>query len=78
MLQQHGWSVYWTTDPYTYLFLDFQSQSSHVRNKVSPDITLLVYPETLSQLLLVDGDAREILIEEFYREQYEQLFRKSM
>ena len=71
MLQQHGWSVYWTTDPYTYLFLDFQSQSTHVRNKVSPDITLLVYPETLAQLLLVEGDARDILIEEFYREQCE-------
>ena len=61
-----------------YLVLDFHSQSSHVRSTLKPETTLLVYPESLAQLLLVEGDARGILIEEFYREQYEQLFRKSI
>ena len=45
---------------------------------LKPETTLLVYPETLAQLLVVEGAARDVLIKEFYREHYEQLFRKSM
>lgn len=78
MLLKHGWSAYWIENPYMYLILNFNSQTTYVRSTLKPNITLLVYPESLAQLLLVEGDARDILIEEFYREQYEQLFRKSM
>lgn len=70
LLQDNDWSVYWITNPYMYLILDFQSETTHVRSHIKPD-TLLVYPETLSQLLLVNGDARDILIQELFREQSE-------
>ena len=71
LLQNHGWAVYWVDNPYMYLVLDFHSQTTYVRSTLKPEITLLVYPESLAQLLVVEGDARDILIEEFYREQRE-------
>ena len=71
MLLEHGWSVYWVTNPYMYSVLDFHSQTTHVRSSLKPETTLLVYPESLAQLLVVEGDARDILIKEFYREQCE-------
>ena len=73
LLQKHGWAVYWVTNHYTYLVLDFHSQTTYVRSSLKPETTLLVYPETLAQLLVVEGDARDVLIKEFYREQCENL-----
>ena len=73
LLQNHGWAVYWVTNQYMYLVLDFQSQTTNVRSSLIPETTLLVYPESLAQLLVVEGEARDILIKEFYREQYERL-----
>ena len=78
MLLEHGWSVHWIENPYMYLILNFHSQTAYVRSTLKPETTLLVYPESLAQLLLVEGDACDVLIQEFYREQYEQIFRKSM
>lgn len=75
LLQYHGWAVYWVTNQYMYLVLDFHSQTTHVRSSLKPETTLLAYPESLAQLLVVDGDARDILIKEFYREQRENLNR---
>ena len=75
LLQNHGWTLYWVTSQYMYLVLDFHSQTTHVRSSLRPETTLLVYPETLAQLLIIEGDARDILIKEFYREQYERLNR---
>lgn len=71
MLLEHAWSVHWIENPYTYLILNFHSQTTYVRSTLKPEITLLVYPESLAQLLLVEGDARDVLIIEFYREQRE-------
>ena len=42
-----------------------------MRGTLKPETSLLAYPEALAQLLLVNGDARDILIKEFYREQCE-------
>ena len=75
LLQNLGWSLCWVTNPYMYLVLDFHSQTTYVRSNLKPETTLLVYPESLAQLLLVEGDARDVLIKEFYREQYENLNR---
>ena len=69
LLQNHGWTLYWVTSQYMYLVLDFHSQTTHARSSLKPETILLVYSETLAQLLIVEGDARDILIEEFYREQ---------
>lgn len=73
MLLEHGWSVHWVENPYMYLILNFHSQTTYVRSTLKPETTLLAYPESLAQLLVVEGDARDILIKEFYREQYERL-----
>ena len=78
ILLHHGWSSPWIENPYMYLILNFDYQTTYVKSTLKPETSLLVYPEALAQLLLVDGDARDILIKEFYREQCEQLFRKSM
>lgn len=75
MLLEHGWSAYWIENPYMYLILDFHSQTTYVRSTLKPETTLLVYPETLAQLLVVEGAARDVLIKEFYREQCENLNR---
>lgn len=75
MLLEHGWSVHWVDNPYMYLILDFHSQTTYVQSTLKPETTLLVYPESLAQLLLVEGDARDVLIKEFYREQRENLDR---
>lgn len=75
LLQEHGWAVYWVTNQYMYLVLDFHSHTTHVRSSLKPETTLLVYPESLAQLLIVEGDARDVLIQEFYREQRENLNR---
>ena len=75
MLLEHEWSIHWLENPYMYLILNFHSQTTYVRGTLKPEITLLVYPETLAQLLLVEGDARDVLIKEFYREQCENLNR---
>ena len=75
MLLEHEWSIYWFENPYMYLILNFHSQTTYVRSTLKPEITLLIYPESLAQLLVVEGDARDILIKEFYREQYERLNR---
>ena len=75
LLQNHGWAVHWVDNPYMYLILDFHSQTTYVRSTLKPETTLLVYPETLAQLLLVEGDARDVLIKEFYQEQRENLNR---
>ena len=71
LLQNHGWAVYWVTNQYMYLVLDFHSQTTYVRSSLRPETTLLCHPETLAQLLIVEGDARDVLIQEFYREQCE-------
>lgn len=71
LLQNHEWSLCWVTNPHIYLVLDFHSQTTYARSTLLSEITLLVYPESLAQLLVVEGDARDILIEEFYREQRE-------
>ena len=71
MLLHHGWSLHWIDNQYIYLILNFDSQTTYIRSTLKPEISLLVYPEALAQLLLVDGDARDILIKEFYREQCE-------
>lgn len=75
MLLEHGWSAHWLANPYMYLILNFHSQTTYVRSTLKPETTLLVYPESLAQLLVVEGDARDVLIKEFYREQYERLNR---
>lgn len=75
MLLGHGWSAHWLANPYMYLILNFHSQTTYVRSTLKPETTLLVYPESLAQLLVVEGDARDVLIKEFYREQYERLNR---
>ena len=75
MLLEHGWSAYWIENPYMYLILNFHSQTTYVRSTLKPETTLLVYPESLAQLLVVEGDARDVLIKEFYREQCENLNR---
>lgn len=75
MLLEHGRSAHWVENPYMYLILDFHSQTTYVRSTLKPETTLLVYPESLAQLLLVEGDARDILIKEFYQEQCENLDR---
>ena len=75
MLLEHGWSAYWIENPYMYLILNFHSQTTYVRSTLKPETTLLVYPETLAQLLVVEGAARDVLIKEFYREQCENLNR---
>ena len=75
MLLEHGWSTHWIENPYMYLILNFDSQTTYVRSTLKPETTLLVYPESLAQLLVVEGDARDVLIQEFYREQYERLNR---
>jgi len=75
MLLHHGWSLHWIDNPYMYLVLNFDSQTTYIRSTLKPEISLLVYPEALAQLLLVNGDARDILIKEFYREQCERFNR---
>lgn len=71
MLLHHGWSSPWIENLYMYLILNFDYQTTYVRSTLKPETSLLVYPEALAQLLLVNGDARDILIKEFYREQCE-------
>lgn len=73
MLLHQGWSSHWIANPYMYLVLNFDTQTTYVRSTLKPETTLLAYPESLAQLLVVEGDARDILIKEFYREQYERL-----
>ena len=75
MLLHHGWSSHWIENPYMYLILNFHSQKTYVRSTLKPETSLLVYPESLAQLLVVEGAVRDVLIKEFYREQCENLNR---